>query len=82
MIEQKIFLFLANPVQLFFSNATLQIITDQLQTNYTNLHSLYCTLQSYHLDKLELYFLELWVFKPDCSYMAAFKVSRQNYNDN
>ena len=31
---------------------------------------------------LELYFLDLWVFKPDCSYEAAFIISRRNCNEN
>ena len=32
-------------------------------------------------NSLELHFLEFWVFKADCSDMAAFKVSRRNCID-
>ena len=30
--------------------------------------------------QLELNLGELWLFKPDCSDMAAFKISRRNYS--
>ena len=43
--------------------------------------SFFLSLRHVHSNlSLELNFGELWVFKPDCSDMAAFKISRRNYS--
>ena len=38
----------------------------------------YCSVVKKSMIQLELNLGELWLFKPDCSDMAAFKISRRN----